>query len=288
MEELNKQQLILLALLLSFVTSIATGIVTVTLMDQAPPAVTQTINRVVERTIETVVPKEQSAVTVVREIVKEIPVNENEIVFKVVKEAAPAIAKLFAVVSPASGEEVLQELVLGSGFFLLGDRIISARSILPPVAARGVPAKDGEVTQIVSYGAVLSDGRTLPVEIAEVTGSASTTPILTFKILQSAGQKGAEESLTFATSSADVYPGQTVLALGAIDRGGRFNFNVSTGIISSLAEFTSGEAKYPAWNADVVNDGNVGGPVLNMDGRVIGIGYAPGLVVSSGSIDLNE
>ena len=36
MEHLNKQQLILLTLLISFVTSIATGIVTVSLMDQAP------------------------------------------------------------------------------------------------------------------------------------------------------------------------------------------------------------------------------------------------------------
>jgi hypothetical protein len=52
MEYLTKQQIILLTLLVSFVTSIATGIVTVSLMDQAPVGVTNTINHVIERTIQ--------------------------------------------------------------------------------------------------------------------------------------------------------------------------------------------------------------------------------------------
>lgn len=56
MEDLTKQQIILVALLVSFMTSISTGIVTVALVDQAPQGVTQTINQVVERTIEKVVP----------------------------------------------------------------------------------------------------------------------------------------------------------------------------------------------------------------------------------------
>lgn len=53
-KELNKKQLILLTLLITFVVSIATGIVTVSLMNQAPKSVPQTINNVIQRTIEKV------------------------------------------------------------------------------------------------------------------------------------------------------------------------------------------------------------------------------------------
>ena len=57
-KELNKSQLILLAILLSFVVSIATGITTVTLMERAPNSVIVPINKVVRQTVEKIVPIE--------------------------------------------------------------------------------------------------------------------------------------------------------------------------------------------------------------------------------------
>lgn len=53
-KELDKKQLILLVLLITFVVSIGTGIVTVSLMKQMPKSVPQTINNVIQRTIERV------------------------------------------------------------------------------------------------------------------------------------------------------------------------------------------------------------------------------------------
>ena len=54
MEDLTKHQLILIVLLITFVTSIATGIITFYFASEAPVEVTQQINRVVEKLLKVV------------------------------------------------------------------------------------------------------------------------------------------------------------------------------------------------------------------------------------------
>ena len=92
MEDLNKNQLILLTLLVSFVTSIATGIITVSLLQEAPPVVTQTINRVIERTIEQVVPESEGGGTVTREVT--VVVTEEDQVIDAISKNAKSVVRV--------------------------------------------------------------------------------------------------------------------------------------------------------------------------------------------------
>jgi hypothetical protein len=90
-KELNKTQLILLAILLSFVTSIATGITTVTLMQQAPASVTVPINRVVQQTIEKIQQVEgkttvQTVVIKEEDLVVDAIAKNKSAVFSITKE----------------------------------------------------------------------------------------------------------------------------------------------------------------------------------------------------------
>lgn len=83
-EHLSKTQIVLLALLCTFVASIATGIVTVALLAQAPPAVTQTVNHIIQRTVETVAPKTDTPVAVKETTVV---VKEDELLSNTISSA---------------------------------------------------------------------------------------------------------------------------------------------------------------------------------------------------------
>src|SRR3989344_7555995 len=129
LEQLNKSQIILLTLLISFVTSIATGIVTVSLMEQAPPAFTQTVNRIVERTVEKVVPAGQAASAVTTE--KTVVVKESDLIVEAVKKMTPSLVQVYSQAS--------EPVFLGLGIVLDGSgSVVTDASILGEVAEVGI------------------------------------------------------------------------------------------------------------------------------------------------------
>lgn len=110
-KELNKPQLILLAILLSFITSIATGIVTVTLMQQAPSSVTVPINRIVRETVEKIVPGTSTVQTVV--------VKEEDLVVDAIAKNQSAIFFITKETQDVDGKTI--EVSAGRGFVISND-----------------------------------------------------------------------------------------------------------------------------------------------------------------------
>lgn len=96
MNDLNAQQIVLLTLLVSFVTSIATGITTVSLLEQAPEPVTQTINRVVEKTVERVVEVEGKNETRVEKVVETVVVSVDDLTVEAVSENSASIVRIYS------------------------------------------------------------------------------------------------------------------------------------------------------------------------------------------------
>ena len=93
-DDLSKSQLLLLTLLVNFVMSIATGIVTVSLLNQAPATVTQTVNRIVEHTVETVTQQPATTDTTPK-TVAEKPTEEDMLVSAIAGDVARTV-RLYA------------------------------------------------------------------------------------------------------------------------------------------------------------------------------------------------
>ncbi len=117
-KDLNKPQLIMLALLLSFVTSIATGITTVTLMQQAPASVTVPINRVVRETVEKIVPAPS------KNTVQTIVVKEEDLVVDAIAKNKSALFTITKEAQDVDGKSI--EVDAGLGFAISKEGLIVA------------------------------------------------------------------------------------------------------------------------------------------------------------------
>ena len=272
MDELNKNQIVLLVLLVSFVTSIATGIVTVTLMDQAPAGVTQTVNRIVERTVERVVPGEPTERTVIREV--PVLVSQEEVILDIVRNAELSVVRL----ADARGD-----LAYGSGFVIDSQgTVVTAAHLLPQDRrARGISIffRNGE--RVEMNLAKISSERDIailkPADPARFT-AAVTSLMAAVSQATSTSPAPVWRPLELALDT-NIISGQTVVALGMSEN----DPIVSGGLVSAVTSVPDApSSKFIKTNA--INTSNIGGPLLNTKGLVVGLGVEIGSALAANAL----
>lgn len=247
LNKLNKNQIVLLTLLVSFITSIATGIVTVTLIQQAPPAITQPVERVVLKTVETVV-REGKPETIIKEV--PVIVTEEQLIIKVVNSASPAIVTVRGVASGTS-----TETVLSVGFIAAPDLIVANNQ-------GGFDAKK-------TYKVVLADGKITEANL--VSGVGSRAAVLRLK------EPTVIPWLELATEVLAV--GQTVVAIGST---GVNADAIAVGIVSGV---TKGDENNPSKiRTSAANIDNIGSPLLGVNGKVVGLSEGSGVALGQEAI----
>lgn len=242
MEGLTKQQLILLALLVSFVTSIATGIATVSLLDQAPPPITRVINRVVERTVETVVPSDQTA-SGANAVIKEetIVVREDELITESIAKASRGIVRVL----DRRGE------VQAFGFVLDKDgRVLASTE---------------NIEDTISYDVLLPGSTSIQARVVKRYPEYNIA-ILALEDVS----EGVLSPLPLA-SGGGVQLGESVIVISGTERN-----QVAMGIISRLDEVPAedgveGTTVTGVYTNIADTDIRAGTPLLNLFGEVIGI-----------------
>ncbi|MFH0755263.1 MAG: S1C family serine protease [bacterium] len=253
MENLTKQQIILLTLLVSFVTSIATGIVTVSLMNQSPIGVIQTVNKVVEKTIETIISPAKETQIIVE---KKVLVNLDEQIINAVEKSSKSVIRIYRTnIDPKSG---LNSMVfVGLGAIITDDGIIATDNSL--IADGG------------KYFTTIENDKLLNLSISRTIEGEQ---IALLKI-----ENDKKTPITFSKISIaknDLKLGQTIIYIG-----GEIKNTVSTGIISSLSvkEIKSNNnststpviMKISSIETSISSNFITGGLLLNLSGELIGI-----------------
>lgn len=240
MEDLTKHQLILLTLLISFVTSVATGIMTFTLLSEAPVEVTQTINRVVEKTIERVVTEEGKPEKVVTTVV----VNEEDRVLEAISKSEKSIVRLKT--AGADGSEI----VAGLGVV---------------VSANGIIVSDlRNYNSASSYSVSFFDGKTYPLGKVFIDNENKLV-FLTVAVPKSETQKYTFYPATLGNSDS-LKIGQTMVVIS-----GRDSNAASIGRIFQLS-FGGDKTTVTDIFSDIkASKSHPGSPALSLSGEVIGL-----------------
>ena len=240
MHELNKNQMVLLVLLVSFVTSIATGIITTTLLQEAPPGVTQVINRVVQQTIEKVTPDTSGKTGGIKEVT--VIVNEEDLVISAISKNIKSIVRIRDN-SLVDGNPIFY----GMGFLISKEGLIvsSNRDILNTAS---------------TFTATFSDSTSFPMKVA---GVDAVNNLVFFQIIKDPKLNISVSPVILSTSVPQL--GQSVIALD-----GEVKDSVSIGRVISVMLSDKKEPISIETNIETTPK-LYGGPITNLSGEIMGI-----------------
>ena len=246
MEYLTRSQIILLALFVSFVSSMATGVVVVTLMQQSPEPVRQIITNVVEKTIEKVVP------TIVEKPGKTVVVKDEDLMIAAIERNAKSVVAFST--TGAEGDT----LPAGVGVILSKEGLVVTDKANFNSGLLTTTINDIKYTLEVVQNA--KAGSLVLGKLVPVTPFASTTPAQLFT------------PVTFGN------PGVLKVGQTAIVIGGRDGKTVATGFINRLDTHTTTNKETKEETTILDNIGlsqrfagtSNGAPIITLSGEVVG------------------
>jgi S1-C subfamily serine protease len=245
MEELTKQQLVLLTLLVSFVSSIATSVSVVALLNESPMTITQTVNRIVERTIEKVVPEQILPAPAPEPAAPPLSpapiVRDGELVVKAVEMNLPAVVTLWSWKT-----EKEESAELGLAFSVSPDGlVVTDKNIL------------GEAAE---YSAIFPNGKIYKAKRAYADKDSNIAVLVL---------RDDKDQNATGTPSVSFSPDEPKLGASVVALGGKEGATVYQGIVSE-------KIKSRIITSISFKPVDRGGILFGMDGKVFGINVADG------------
>jgi serine protease Do len=200
---------------------------------------------------------------------RQVVLNESTIINELAKTVGPSVVSVNVVTEAVDNSlfgfgEVYQQEGAGTGIILSADGyIVTNRHVVPRGATK--------VSVTLSDGTELTD--------VEVVGRTPERDALDVAFLKIKDKKGKELVPAKIGDSSQVQVGDKVIAIG--NALGQFQNTVTAGIISGYGrsivagDEVSAETLQNLFQTDTaINQGNSGGPLVNINGEVIGINTA--------------
>ena len=257
-KDLNKNQMVLLTLLLSFVTSIGMSVITVSLLQENPTTITQTINKVVERTVEKVVPAVTGGKsTVTKETT--IVIKEEDLITKSIDQNKNKIVAVHEKIVGVDGAAV--HSFIGWGIIFNKDGVIATDSSF--IADSG------------TYSILTEDGISFDTKVLDQNESKGVALLSAIRAKDNKEKENYVFNPATSVNSDSIKLGQTLIAFG-----GKGKKAVSIGIVGNIInkEIDGTSSTTPKIKVIESIEGNVfppskvsGGPIMNSFGEVIGM-----------------